>query len=184
MKGSVPFLRHRLCRRLPSAPHHRVSDCKHPCDHECRGEAGRTLLHSLCRRAFRRGRRFESIMARKDDRGFGCWYDLHADGAGWSVCVRYTITGYTGNPYSPTILAWYASIRIGDPLSHRYKHEEDAGERHRDRDREVSEGTVWCGVWHVSMLPSSSTSISAGVGGVSWFIALICDPFKPPVTSL
>ena len=46
-EGIAPFVRHRMCCRLLSPPHHRVSDCKHPCDHECRGESGDSSSASL-----------------------------------------------------------------------------------------------------------------------------------------
>ena len=53
-EGIAPFVRHRPYCRLLSAPHHRVSDRKHPRDHKCRGEPGRTILRIPCSRAFRR----------------------------------------------------------------------------------------------------------------------------------
>ena len=37
-EGVAPFVHHRLHCCLPSAPHHRVSGCKRPCDREDRGE--------------------------------------------------------------------------------------------------------------------------------------------------
>ena len=46
VKGSAPFVCHRLYCCLPPAPHHHVSECKHPRDRKDRGEPGRTLLRA------------------------------------------------------------------------------------------------------------------------------------------